>query len=135
MDLEDRVRRTIQRGALAGPETRVVAAISGGSDSVALVHLLRALAAGGELRLVALAHFNHHLRREADADQQFCAGIGQALGLPLLVDGTDVRTLARREHRSVEDAGRTARHAFFERARTDAGADAVALGHTRDDQA
>jgi len=135
MDLVERVRRTIQRRGLAGPEVRVVAAVSGGSDSVALVNLLKALAADGQLRLVALAHFNHHLRREADAEQEFCAGIARALRLPLLVDGADVRMLARREHRSVEDAARTVRHAFFERARMEAGADVVALGHTRDDQA
>jgi tRNA(Ile)-lysidine synthetase-like protein len=53
----------------------------------------------------------------------------------MLVDSADVRALARREHRSIEDAARTARHAFFERARIEAGADVVAVGHTRDDQA
>ena len=55
--------------------------------------------------------------------------------MPVLTDRGDVATLARRERRSVEDAGRAARHAFFERARSLAGADVVALGHTRDDQA
>jgi tRNA(Ile)-lysidine synthase len=135
MDLENRVRRTIRRGKMAGPATRVVAAVSGGSDSVALVHLLRALDAAGELRLVALAHFNHQLRGEADADQRFCAAIAEALSLPFSTDSADVRALSVREHRSIEDAARTARHAFLERARVEAAADVVALGHTRDDQA
>jgi tRNA(Ile)-lysidine synthase len=133
--LPDLVRGSIRRHALAGPDTRVVAAVSGGSGSVALVHLLHALQAAGDLRLVALAHFNHQLRPEADADQRFCVEIGNALQLPVLVGTSDVRADARREHRSLEDAARTARHAFFERARLQAGADVVALGHTRDDQA
>lgn len=135
MQLEDRVRRTIRRGALAGRTTRVAAAVSGGSDSVALAHLLRALDAAGELQLVALVHFNHQLRTESDADQEFCAGIGRSLGRPVVIGSADVRSLADREHRSIEDAARTARHAFFERARIEAAADVIALGHTRDDQA
>jgi tRNA(Ile)-lysidine synthase len=135
MDLAHRVRRTIRHHDLGGPDTRVLAALSGGSDSVALVELLRDLTMAGELQLVALAHFNHRLRPEADADQRFCVEIGRRLGLPVLVEGADIATLARQQHRSIEDAGRTARHAFFARARVEAGAGVVALGHTRDDQA
>jgi tRNA(Ile)-lysidine synthase len=135
MDLLERVRRTIRRHDLAHRDTGVIAALSGGSDSVALAYLLRALDGAGELRLLALAHFNHQLRPAAAADQQFCAEVAAALDRPLVTDTGDVRMLARRERRSIEDAARTARHAFLERARVDAHADVVALGHTRDDQA
>ncbi len=133
--LADRVRQFVRQHNLMGPDTRVIAAVSGGSDSVALVHLLRALADAGELSLAGLAHFNHQLRPSADADERFAAGVAASLGLPFTSDRADVSALALREHRSVEDAARTARHAFFERVRAAAGADAVALGHTRDDQA
>jgi tRNA(Ile)-lysidine synthase len=135
MDLLDRVRRTIRRHNLAGSETRVVAAVSGGSDSVALAHVLQALDAAGECRLLALAHFNHQLREAADSDEAFCGTFAASLGRPLVVDRADVKSLAARERRSIEDAARTARHEFLERVRIDLGADVVALGHTRDDQA
>jgi tRNA(Ile)-lysidine synthase len=135
MELLARVRQTIRRHDLARTETRVVAALSGGSDSVALAHLLHALDAAGELRLVGFAHFNHQLRAAASGDEKFCHGVASALDRPLLVDREDVRERARREQRSIEDAARTARHAFFERARLHFEADAIALGHTRDDQA
>jgi tRNA(Ile)-lysidine synthase len=135
MQLLDRVRQTIRRHDLARAETRVVAALSGGSDSVALAHLLHALHAAGELQLVGLAHFNHQLRAAASDDETFCCEVAATLESPLLVDREDVRDRARRERRSIEDAARTARHAFFERARLHFQADAVALGHTRDDQA
>jgi len=131
----DRVRQFVGQHDLIGPDTRVLAAVSGGSDSIALVHILRDLAAAGELCLVGLAHFNHQLRSAADADEQFAAGVAASLGLPLAVDREDVAARAKRERRSVEDAARAARHEFFERARVTAGADVVALGHTRDDQA
>ncbi|HWF86407.1 MAG TPA: tRNA lysidine(34) synthetase TilS, partial [Vicinamibacterales bacterium] len=135
MSLLDLVRQTIRDHDLAGPATRVVVALSGGSDSTALAHLLRELAAAGELQVAGIAHFNHRLRPAADAEERFVRGQASALGWPLLVEGEDVAARARRERRSIEDAARTARHAFFERARAHFAADAVALGHTRDDQA
>ena len=130
-----RVRQFVRQHDLIAPDTRVLAAVSGGSDSVALVHILRDLADAGELRLAGLAHFNHQLRPSAGADERFAAGVAASLGLPFASDTEDVAARANRERRSVEDAARTARHAFFERARVTAGADVVALGHTRDDQA
>ena len=135
MDLVDCVRRTIRRYDLVAPGTGVVAAVSGGSDSVALAHLLDALDRSRECRLIGLAHFNHQLRARADSDEAFCASLAESLGRPFVVDRTNVKDLARRERRSIEDAARTARHEFLERARLQLGADVVALGHTKDDQA
>src|SRR6186713_321544 len=135
MSLIDRVRRTIHRHNLAGPDTGVIAALSGGPDSMALTYLLRELDAAGELRLIGLAHFNHQLRVGADGDEAFCRRVAASLDLPMAAEREDVAARARRERRSLEDAARTARHAFFDRARTQLGADVVALGHTLDDQA
>jgi len=135
MDLLSRVRRTIERHHLAAPGTRVVAAVSGGSDSVALAALLHDLDRAGELQLVGLAHFNHQLRGAADDDEALCTRLAARLDRPFLVDREDVGAIARREHRSVEDAARAARYRFFDRARATLAADVVALGHTSDDQA
>jgi len=135
MSVIDRVRQFVRHHALLGRDTCVLAAVSGGSDSVALAHILRELDAAGELRLAGLVHFNHLLRAAANGDERFVATLGESLGVPVLTDREDVAARARLERRSVEDAGRAARHAFFERARSLAGADLVALGHTRDDQA
>jgi tRNA(Ile)-lysidine synthase len=135
MSLIDRVRRTIGRHNLVRPETRVVAALSGGADSMALTILLRELDAAGELRLVGVVHFNHQLRASADDDESFCRRVAESLELPIVAEREDVGARARRERRSIEDAARTARHAFFEGARLQVGADVIALGHTLDDQA
>jgi tRNA(Ile)-lysidine synthase len=135
MDLLSRVRRTIRRHELARPDTRVVVALSGGSDSVALLHLLDELHRRAELRIVAVAHFNHQLRPEATSDEAFCARLAAALGHRFVADREDVAAKAHRERRSMEDAARAARYQFFERVRTELGADVVAVGHTRDDQA
>ncbi|HEX4348264.1 MAG TPA: tRNA lysidine(34) synthetase TilS [Vicinamibacterales bacterium] len=135
MDLLSRVRRTIRQHDLVGAGTRVVVALSGGSDSVALTRVLLALHETGELRVAGLAHFNHLLREAGHAEERFCRELAASLGLPIAVECEDVGARAAREHRSLESAARAARYEFFERARVQFGADAVALGHTRDDQA
>jgi tRNA(Ile)-lysidine synthase len=135
MKVLDRVRQFIRDHDLMRAETRVVAAVSGGSDSVALASLLRELDAHGALRLAGIAHFNHQLRATADRDEQLAAAVATALDLAVFVDREDVAARARAERRSIEDAAHAARYAFFERARLHFDADVVALGHTRDDQA
>ena len=118
------------------PGGRVLIALSGGPDSVALVHLLRELEATGELGLAGLAHLNHQLRGEAaDADEAFCRTMASDLSLPIEVERADVREIARASGRSIEDAARHLRYQFLEAARIVLKADAIAVGHSRDDQA
>lgn len=134
--LAARTLRTIRRRGLLDRGARVVAAVSGGSDSVALAYLLRELHEAGELALVSMAHFHHGLRGEAaDEDERFCRELAERLSAPIDVERADVRALARETRASIEEAARAARYAFFERAATRARADRVAVGHTRDDQA
>jgi tRNA(Ile)-lysidine synthase len=136
MTLSARVLRTVRRHALVARGGRVVVALSGGPDSVALVHLLLELQAAGELSVAGLAHFNHQLRgADADGDEAFCRTMAAALGLPIEVGRGDVRALARDQRRSVEDAARAARYAFLQDAADRLGADAIAVGHSADDQA
>jgi tRNA(Ile)-lysidine synthase len=134
--LADRVLRTIHRHGLVARGGRVAVALSGGPDSVALLHLLRELEPAGELAVVGTAHLNHGLRgADSDEDEQFCREMSAGLGLPLDVERADVRALARERKRSIEDAARLARYAFLERAAARLAADVVAVGHSRDDQA
>ena len=135
MSLIDRVRQTIRQYDLARRDTRVVVALSGGSDSIALAHLIGELDLVGELGAVGVAHFNHQLRAAADDDERFCRSIAASLGWPILTDREDVAARARRERRSVETAARRARYEFFTHAQSHFNADVVAVGHTRDDQA
>jgi tRNA(Ile)-lysidine synthase len=135
MELLRRIRSTIRHHDLLRPTTRVVCALSGGSDSVALVHLLRTLDESGELSVAGLAHFNHQLRPAAASDERFCERLAASINCPLLVDREDVEARARRRKQSIEDAARDARYEFLERARIHFQAEVVALGHTRDDQA
>ena len=136
MDLLARVRRTIERQALAEPGCRVLIGLSGGADSVAMLWLLRELERDGALTIAAAAHLNHQLRgADADGDEAFCAALAARIAVPFVSERVDVAALARAQKRSIEDAGRSARYAFFERAADACAADRITVAHTKDDQA
>ena len=134
--LLDRVRRTIRRHDLIPAGGRVLAAVSGGSDSVALAHLLHRLADTDPFSLVGVVHLHHRLRgADADRDADTARDLAGRLGLLYHEEAVDVQALADARRCSVEAAGRAARLTFFERVAGEVGADRVAVGHTVDDQA
>lgn len=136
MEVIDSVRRTIRSHGLLPSGSRVAVALSGGADSVALLFALRELAEAERFQVVGAAHLNHQLRgADADADAEFCRALAAGLGMPIEIERADVAACARDTGTSVEHAAHVARHAFFERAAERLGANAVAVAHTKDDQA
>jgi len=134
--LATRALETVGRHALLRDGRRVLVALSGGADSVALLLILRELERDGAVVVAGAAHLNHLLRgADADADEAFCAALAARFDVPFLAGRVDVAALARAGKRSLEDAARTARYAFLERAADTLGADAIAVAHTKDDQA
>ena len=113
---------------------RVLAACSGGPDSVALVALLLKLREEMPLE-VHLAHFNHRLRDGADEDERFVRGLARRSVLPLVSEGADVRSHAAKKKLNLEEAGRDLRYDFLRRAAARVGATKIATGHTMTDQA
>ena len=113
---------------------RVGVAVSGGADSVALVHVLLELAPQLDLRL-AILHLDHMLRgEESRADAEFVRELGARLGLPVRVEERNVAELAAATGDNLEQAARRARHELFAQAIAD-GTERIALGHTLSDQA
>jgi len=131
----ERVREFAHREGLLSQDDRVVVAVSGGPDSVALLDMLDRLR--GELGLVLfVVHLDHCLRgKEAREDAEFVEDVARSRGLPFVLGVEDVAEFARREGCSVEEGAREVRYRFLERVARNLRADKVALGHTRDDQA
>ncbi|HNS80402.1 MAG TPA: tRNA lysidine(34) synthetase TilS [Kiritimatiellia bacterium] len=134
MNLPGRVLDFILRGGLLRGGEHVLAAVSGGADSVAMLHLLSDLAPQLGIRL-SVAHLNHRLRgREAARDARFVEQLAKSLGMPFMGSSCEVRKLARERNVSVEMAARMARYKFLAEAREKLGADCVAVAHNSDDQ-
>ena len=108
--------------------------VSGGPDSLCLLHILNELKDELGIELIA-AHLNHMLRgEEAEEDAAFVAAEAQRLNLPLVLERRDVRGEKLRRGLSLEEAARAVRFRFFAEAASKTGASKVALGHTADDQ-
>jgi tRNA(Ile)-lysidine synthase len=126
VNVVDTIRTTIECHGLIPAGVRVVAGVSGGADSVALLRAMH------ELDIpVHVAHLNHRLRGpESDADEAFVRGLASELGLPITVKSADVQAVADAEGLSIEMAARKARHGFF----AEFGDAVIALAHHADDQ-
>ncbi|MBW2296070.1 MAG: tRNA lysidine(34) synthetase TilS [Deltaproteobacteria bacterium] len=122
-------RRMLQQG------DRVLVGVSGGADSVALLHILLQFSASLGLN-IGVAHLNHALREEAsDRDAAFVTSLAQRLGLPCYSDIKDIDMLRRQTGEGIEAAGRWARYEFYDRTAKQNGYGKIALGHHADDNA
>jgi tRNA(Ile)-lysidine synthase len=130
-----KIRQTVERFSMLQPADRVVVAVSGGADSVCLLHCLVELAPEYNLELLA-AHFNHQLRGgESDEDQRFVEDLCARLGVELKTGTAPVREIAKNRKGSLEEICRERRHGFLLSLMRERGYTKIALGHNLDDQA
>ena len=129
--LEQKALCALRQYSLFSQGDRIAVGVSGGADSVALLRFLAALRPQFGWDLV-VCHIHHGLRgAEADRDECFVRALAEQLGLPCAVSRIDAAALALRDHISVEEAGRTARYAFFAQTAGEGGR--IATAHTLDD--
>jgi tRNA(Ile)-lysidine synthase len=134
-DLIERVRDAIERHHLVTPGQMVVVGVSGGPDSLCLLHTLYQLAAVLSIHL-HVGHLNHGIRADdADADAAFVLRLAEDWQLPATLDRADVPALARTHKLALEEAARCARYVFLARLARQLGAPTIAVGHNADDQA
>ncbi|MBI4300113.1 MAG: tRNA lysidine(34) synthetase TilS [Chloroflexi bacterium] len=133
--IQQRVVRFIAEKRLFASGETVVVAVSGGPDSVCLLHVLASLRERLGLRL-HVAHLNHALRgADAEADAAYVAGLAAQLGIPATIERRDVPAFRRLHRLTLEEAAREVRYAFLAEVTQATGAASVAVGHTADDQA
>ncbi|HEY3322012.1 MAG TPA: tRNA lysidine(34) synthetase TilS [Planctomycetota bacterium] len=136
MRLPLRVATEIRARQLIAPCERVLIALSGGPDSVALLHCLLELSRKRDLAFtLTAAHLHHGLRgKAADADQRFCEKLCASLNIPLLCARVDTPKLVKHLKRSREEAARIARHEFLAQAAAQTQSTCVAVAHHADDR-
>jgi len=134
-DVLKQVQRTIEDHDLLEPGEALVVGVSGGPDSLCLLHLLLSLRQEYELRL-HVAHLHHGARgAAADADAEFVKRLAAEWGLPVTIEERDVPALAREHGLAFEEAARRVRYAFLARVAAELNTGKVAVGHNADDQA
>lgn len=130
-----KIQKFTKKHNLISPGDRIVAAVSGGPDSVFMLHYLLRVRKFMNLS-ISMVHLHHGIRgEEADEDAAFCKKIAQTYNLPYLEIHQDVPGVARKKKLSIEEAGRLARLSAYRKAIKKFSATAVATGHTADDQA
>ncbi len=112
------------------PDARCLIGVSGGRDSVALLHLLR----DAGFKKLVVCHLDHALRTESAKDALFVAALAKQLGLKAVVARENVAALAKRKRQSLETAAREARYAFFARVARAEKCPRLFLAHHADDQ-
>ncbi len=134
MNLPLHVQSTIDRYHLLTPGRAVVVGVSGGPDSLCLLHLLWRLRERYNISLQA-AHLHHQIRgSDADADAEFVRGIAESWQIPLTIERRDVPALAAKRKLALEEAARVARYSFLVQVARAVGAADIAVGHNADDQ-
>lgn len=122
-----------EKYAMLSPEGCVLAAVSGGADSMCLLHMLLTLAEKGGFT-VAAAHYNHQIRgEEAERDERFVREFCQERNIPFYAGRGDVPEEARARGLGVEETAREMRYAFLEETAREIGAGKIATAHTADD--
>jgi tRNA(Ile)-lysidine synthase len=132
--LPQRVEKNIQSRQLLKHGHAVLVAVSGGIDSMVLLHALHSPAIKSRWK-ITVAHFNHQLRgRASDADEKLVRKTAAKMKLPIVVQRADVKSFAKKSKLSIEMAARKLRHEFFARAARERKIKTVALAHHADDQ-
>lgn len=130
----EKVKNYIRQYDLIGPGDTVLAAVSGGPDSMALLHMLLHLQPEMNLRLAA-AHLNHGLRPEADEEEAFVKNFCSQAGIECYCRRVKVGEIAARDKKSLEEAGRDSRYEFFRQLSIELNGASIATAHHQDDRA
>src|SRR5438270_14045871 len=111
MDFAAKIAKYIRKHKLIVPGERIGVAVSGGADSVAMLRALLELR-GERGCVLAVMHFNHKIRPEADSDAEFVGGLAREFGLECFVGEGDAKKFARERRVSLETAARELRYQF-----------------------
>ena len=133
--LAEKVRKYMEDRHMLVSGDRVVVGLSGGPDSVALLHILKELREPMGITLFA-AHVNHCLRgRASDEDAAFAERLCREWHIPFFQKKADIGALSAKAHRSEEETGRLVRYDFFCQVRKQVNGNRIATAHHRNDQA
>lgn len=126
--IKDEVLKTIKKYSLINKGDKIVVGVSGGPDSICLLHILYILKEELGIEIVA-AHINHMIREAADNETEYVQEFCKKLGIECFVKKEDVISLAKQKKRGTEEVGRQVRYDFFDEVLTKTNSNKIATAH------
>jgi len=134
--LEEKVLNTIKKYELIENGNNIVIGVSGGPDSMALLNILISLKKDKKLNYeIVVAHINHQIRPEAEAETKYVEDFCKSNGVKCFVKREKVEQLAKKQKIGTEEAGRKLRYSFFEEVAKTVNASKIATAHNANDNA
>lgn len=132
--LKENILKTIKKYNLIEKGDNIVIGVSGGPDSICLLHILYSLKEKLDFNIV-VAHINHMLRKEADMETEYVKEFCKNLNIQCFVKKEDIEKKSKKEKIGTEEAGRNVRYEFFEEVLKKVGANKIATAHNSNDKA
>lgn len=132
--MKNKVLNTIKKYNLIQENDKIVIGVSGGPDSMCLLHILNGLKEKLNFEIV-VAHINHMIRKEAEEETQYVKKFCDKLGIKCYIKRIDVIDKSNKEKIGTEEAGRKARYDFFEEVLNSVNANKIATAHNENDNA
>lgn len=132
--LKEEVLKTIKTYNLIEENDKVVIGVSGGPDSICLLHLLYSIKKELEFEIV-VAHINHQIRKVADSETEYVKDFCKNLGIECFVKKENITELAKKQKKGTEEVGRQVRYDFFEDVAQKTNSNKIATAHNSNDRA
>ena len=133
MEIKDKLISELNSRYFPPRGATLVVAVSGGVDSVVLLHVISLLSVSWDWEII-VAHFNHNLRKLAIRDAKFVKELAASLGLKFVLGSADVKKVAAAKKMTIEEAGRVERYRWLQTIAKKYRAERIVTAHTADDQ-
>lgn len=130
----DKVIKTINKYNLIQNGDKIVVGVSGGPDSICLLHILNSIKEKYNIQLY-VAHINHMIRENAKIDEKYVIDFCKSINVPVYVKHVDVLNIAKQQKISTEEAGRNERYNFFDEVLEKTNSNKIAIAHNSNDKA
>ena len=136
-NFEKQVLETIKKYNLIEKNDKIVFAVSGGPDSIAMLDVIRKMCQEGNIPMaqIFVAHINHMIRKEATEDAKYVENYCQKNNIEFYLKSIDVQKIAYNKKIGTEEAGRQVRYEFFDEVMDKTGANKIAIAHNKNDRA
>lgn len=132
--LENKILNTIKKYNLINDNDKIVLGVSGGPDSITMLNVLNNLKNTGKINFeICVAHINHGLRENAILDQEYVYKYCEKIGIKCFILNTNIKEIAEKEKRGLEETGRKIRYEFFDEILEKTNSNKIAIAHNLND--